>query len=303
MRASPALWCLVRFGPACLLAACSAEPEPDAPLPLEVAEQPACSASARQPFVLTRDGTLLSFDPAKRSFSRIARVSCWAPGMVVNSMAIDARGVAWINFIEWDFDDYLVGGAVYRASTIDGTCVATDVVLPSDWYRVGMTFSLEPEAPHHETMFVAAGPVEANCIFPVEHTGAGLAVVDTASGVLTPLGPFPEELGTASPFVTSNADGELFAFFSVRPPVLARIDKTTGAISDMQTLEGLECPGTFAFAFWEGDLYLFTAPAFDAGSSVTRYSLADGTLDVNYVSNVGFNIVGAGVSSCAPGEP
>jgi hypothetical protein len=53
----------------------------------------------------------------------------------------------------------------------------------------------------------------------------------------------------------------------------------------------------WAFAFWGGDFWLFTAPG--VASRVDRYRPSDGST-VTMKSNVGFNIVGAGVSTCAP---
>jgi hypothetical protein len=58
----------------------------------------------------------------------------------------------------------------------------------------------------------------------------------------------------------------------------------------------------FAFSFWGGDFYFYTATSTAANktTNVTRYSPKDGAIDKAYMQNIGFHIVGAGVSTCAP---
>ncbi|MCA9590689.1 MAG: hypothetical protein KC657_35560, partial [Myxococcales bacterium] len=53
----------------------------------------------------------------------------------------------------------------------------------------------------------------------------------------------------------------------------------------------------FAFAHWGGDFWLFTAP--QGKSQVTRLKYDDGTVET-VKTDVGFEVVGAGVSTCAP---
>jgi hypothetical protein len=56
----------------------------------------------------------------------------------------------------------------------------------------------------------------------------------------------------------------------------------------------------WAMAFWGGDFWLFTAPGVE--TRVDRYRPSDGTT-VTMISNLGFHVVGAGVSTCAPLQP
>jgi hypothetical protein len=67
------------------------------------------------------------------------------------------------------------------------------------------------------------------------------------------------------------------------------------------TLPGVDLGGAWAFAFWGGDFYLFTAPGGNGTSSlVTRYRPSDGSV-TQVAMAPGVTIVGAGVSPCAPG--
>jgi len=56
--------------------------------------------------------------------------------------------------------------------------------------------------------------------------------------------------------------------------------------------------GSWAFAFWGGDFYTFTAQDLNAGSVVTRFRPSDGS--IVQVGHTAESIVGAGVSTCAP---
>jgi len=78
-----------------------------------------------------------------------------------------------------------------------------------------------------------------------------------------------------------------------------------GAITDARPLPGVETPQAWAFTFWGEDFYLYTAPSALAGrtTNVTRYRPSDGSIDTGYMRDIGFRIVGAGVSTCAPIAP
>jgi hypothetical protein len=83
---------------------------------------------------------------------------------------------------------------------------------------------------------------------------------------------------------------------------VAQLDKTnSNALSDVM-LSGVAPPADWAFSFWGGAFYLYAAPGNNASgnSSVIRYDPTTGVVDTTYVADVGFQIIGAGVSTCAP---
>jgi hypothetical protein len=56
---------------------------------------------------------------------------------------------------------------------------------------------------------------------------------------------------------------------------------------------------TFAFAFWGGEFYLFyRVSGMGNSTNVYRYNLQSGIVEV--LKDTGKNIIGAGVSTCAP---
>jgi hypothetical protein len=151
-----------------------------------------------------------------------------------------------------------------------------------------------------ETLFVAGGSPSQPVLTP-----SILASLDTKSYALRVVGNFSPPL--YQPELTGTGAGDLFAFYSI--PVSAilpatgsaigQIDKTTGRITAQSNLPGVIQNNAWAFAFWGGDFYTFTAPVARGTSSVvTRFRPSDGT--VVRVARSDHLIVGAGVSTCAP---
>ena len=64
----------------------------------------------------------------------------------------------------------------------------------------------------------------------------------------------------------------------------------------------MEIGDAWAFAFWGGHFWLFTNPNMMGSSQVDRYDPSANTTTTE-VNSVGFRIVGAGVSTCAPVTP
>ena len=185
-------------------------------------------------------------------------------------------------------------------STLDASCQPTSISLYDGWYRMGMGFSSDAAGGAAETLFVTGTDALGG-------TSPGLGRIDIVAGTLAPVGEFSGALNGANAELTGNGDGRLFGFFTTTPVQVAEIDKGSGAIVSTAQLQGVETPFAWAFSFWGGDFYLYTAPdpnAFpDRTSNVTRYRPSDGSVDAAYMTNVGFRIVGAGVSTCAPLAP
>ena len=98
--------------------------------------------------------------------------------------------------------------------------------------------------------------------------------------------------------LTGTGDGRLYGFydngFGAR---LVQLDKKTGQYLSETSLPGVSKGSAWAFAFWGGDFWFFTAPA--SASTVTRYQPATKKIDVVGTLPAEL-IVGAGVSTCAP---
>ena len=128
----------------------------------------------------------------------------------------------------------------------------------------------------------------------------GLAQIDLTSNALLPIGAFDGALAGKNAELTGNGNAHLFGFFVTTPVEIAEIDKTSGKILSTTALPQVPTPNSWAFSFWGGDFYLYTATPTSPSTNVNRYRPSDGTTDPAYMTDIGFTIVGAGVSTCAP---
>jgi hypothetical protein len=193
-------------------------------------------------------------------------------------MAVDRQGVAWVLY-----DD----GSLYNVSTEDASCTPTTFVTDDpSFQQFGMGFVADAPGSASETLYVAS------------YYGGGLGTIDTRNLSLSSVGPYDAIDQMAE--LTGTYGAELYGFFTTAPPIVARIDPATAKILSQAPQPTLDIGAAWAMAFWGGDFWLFTAPG--AESQIDRYRPSDGTT-VTVKSNVGFHIVGAGVSTCAPLGP
>jgi hypothetical protein len=246
-----------------------------------------CSEAAKLIYVLTDTGLLYSFKPDEKLFTLVGPMSCPTAAQP-NSMAVDRQAVAWVNYVDNNgISDS--AGTIWRVSTADASCApAPSVNLPAGWYRIGMGYSTDSAGGDSESLFV---------------TGIGLngSLGRIANDMLVPVANFSGSLQNQDAELTGTGDGRLFGFFTSNPVAVAELDKTTAAALSNVPLPTVEVPNAWAFSFWGGDFYLYTASL--GNSRVNRYRPSDGTVDPNYMPDVGFRIVGAGVSTCAPLTP
>ena len=265
-----------------------------------------CTDAAKLIYVLSSDNELYSFNPLQKDFQKIGALGC-NTSMSPNSMAVDRDAVAYVNYVE---SDPVLGGdtagSVFKVSTTDASCKPTPIKLISGWFRLGMGFSSDAAMGASEKLFVTGtGDVGGN-------TSPGLGRIDLTTNSLVTLGQFTGKLAGQSAELTGTGDARLFGFFTTTPVEVAEINKgdqggQAGTILNSKPLPKVETPAAWAFSFWGGDFYLYTAPdsASNPGrtTNVSRYRPSDGTTDPAYMTNIGFTIVGAGVSTCAPVEP
>lgn len=265
------------------------------PVPIRDAGFRACTEAAQLVYVLSEENDLYAFQPNLRRFTRIGPLRC-PTTFRPNSMAIDRDAIAWVNYI----DPASSTGVIYRVNTADATCTAARAIdLPQDFRQLGMGFSTAGVDSADETLFVAGTGSSTR-------EGPGLARID-AAGALARIGGFSGALRGRNAELTGTGDGRLYGFFTTTPVQVAQIDKSTGAITSTRMLPTVETPDDWAFSFWGGAFYLYTSPSQSSHpertSNVTLYRPSDDTVDPAYMVNVGFRIVGAGVSTCAPIAP
>ncbi|MBW2536136.1 MAG: hypothetical protein JRI55_31905 [Deltaproteobacteria bacterium] len=259
-----------------------------------------CAEGAGLVYLLSADGDLHSFDPLERKFERIGELKCPAEaGARPNSMAVDRSGTAWVNYGD---------GSLWRASTTDGSCEPTEFQpYQHGFSRMGMAFATTGRDLMEETLFVWGGararfqpgvkpPKPAGNHGP--RPGKGLASIDREKLELLPVGDDRGPLSTRQAELSGTGEGKLYGFFSTRPATLAEIEPQTGSTLKAKALKKVRTGRAWAFAFWGGDFWFFWAPR-GKSSNVSRLSGRTGKTET-VLKDVGFTVVGAGVSTCAP---
>ena len=244
-----------------------------------------CSAAAKLVYVIDDAGILYSFDPSSLTFTKIGSTHC--PGASgTNSMAVDRSATAWVN------DQ---NGQIYKVSTADASCTTTTFLPRQHGFgtQFGMGFSADMAGGSAETLYVDG------------IGGKGLATIDLGTMTLNPIGLFSSPLTRADCELTGTGDGRLYGFFTNRPASVAQIDKTNASILSNAPQVGVNTGTDWAFSFWGGSFYLYTAnTTFKPRdtSNVTQYDPVAVTTKI-VLTQIGFRIVGAGVSTCAPVTP
>lgn len=251
---------------------------------------PECAEETKDVFVVSEDNTFYSFHPPTLAFKNLGRISCPTGGATPTSMAVDRNGIAWVRHSD---------ASMWKVSTKDLSCEATAFVPPQNadgaFTKFGMGFATTSKGGSGEELFVS------------DNGGAGLAKINLSTLQMTFVGAYTGDLQGKTSELTGTGDGKLYGFFVTAPAVIAEISKGTGEILDPKPLANTYAGNAWAFSFYGGDFYVYThsdgnnggPPLAGGGSDVTRYRPSTGEVSV-VKPKVGFKIVGAGVSTCAP---
>ncbi len=243
-----------------------------------------CATAARWVYLVDSDQSFLRFQPDDLSITTVGRLDC-VGGVSPFSMSVDRNGQAWV--LHQD-------RRIYKVSTTDASCTPTDYTPNQNGLELfGMGFAADADMSTEETLFVAGGGSSS-----VASGTSTLASIDDVSLALSTVGSLP-----GWPELTGTGSGELWGFFpDTSPPSVRRIDKSTATTTEsfgMPALSG-STPAAWAFAFWGGRFYVFYQALLDPSTNVWRVD-PDGTV-TQILTNIGYRIVGAGVSTCAPVE-
>lgn len=235
-----------------------------------------CEDTSDLIYVISReDGTVYLFDPPTLSFTALGQPACntrQTPG----SMAISRNGHAFVRYA----DD-----SVYDIDLATLACTPTNYSdRRTGFGSFGMGYATDSSNTWRDQLYVA--------------NADRLAMMDSSTWSVTPIGTIPSQAE-----LTGNAQGELWAILPLeRPAKLVELDKTNGRSLQSLSLAGFpnaQNIDTFAFATWNGDFYLFIRESGMGNHSDVYKVTSTGTL-TKEVTNIGFDIVGAGVSTCAP---
>jgi len=251
---------------------------------------PTCATGADLVYVASEERNLYSFDPTTVSFSLLGNIDC-ANGIYVNSMAIDRNATAWINFGD---------GSLWKADTQHPVCTATGYLPNQQGVGLfGMGFAAKTAGGTDDLLFID------------DLSGGGLGYIDQSTMSLMRLGPFTGALANDYCELTGTSNASLFGFFAGSPLAdagaasVVQLDPSSEGAVTRWPLPTIDTGSDWAFAAWGGDFYLFTADKYDMTdpyTTVTRFRPSDGSVTV-LAQNIGFRIVGAGSSTCAPVAP
>jgi len=247
-----------------------------------------CTDAARLVYVLSLEGDLYSFAPADKKFTKVGALNCTSGGKTFTtvSMAVDRNAVAWVNMR--DQLSFTGESLMFNVDTKTAACTPTNI--KGSWG--GMGFSTNAGSTDQETLFLIGAGSGLN---------GALLSVDFAAEKIVQVADLKEQVDLE---LTGTGDGRLYGFLQSDPLAIAQVDKTTAAFSNKAPLATVPQPQPpmFAFSFWGGDFYVYTATDTSPSktTNVARYRPSDKSLDAAYMTNIGFHIVGAGVSTCAP---
>jgi hypothetical protein len=265
--------------------------EPDTFIPFDAPDE--CpDAGSTLIYVITTQNVLMSFYPPTGGFNTIGTISCPDTGSPF-SMAVSRSGIAYVVFTP--------SGNLFRVSTKTAACQPTPFVSGSGGFPTlfGMGFSADmsdagPIGDGGETLYLAGSTT-------VGTTPVVLGALDTNTFATRTIGVTQPNIFASE--LTGTGAGDLFGFYLSSPTTtgsgnIGQIDKNTAVVTNQVSPPGVDINGGWAFAFWGGDFYTFTAPD-GTDTTVQRYRPSDGSV-VTVSGLTGLTVVGAGVSTCAP---
>ncbi len=261
---------------------------PSASVPLSGVINTPCSEASQFIYTVDLNGTFSQFNPTALTFSKIGVLDCPTGQSLLADppfdMAVDQNAVAWVVYNDGQF---------FQVDTTSAACQATNFAgAPLGYVEFGMGFVFDPST-NLDTLYISGSAAQT----PVPQN---IATVAFPSLTATTIG----TVSIGFPDLTGTGDGELWAFApsydSVSgSSVLAQLNPSNGASLATFPLPNLDSAfdtnGGWAMKFWGGSFWIFI------NNSV--YTVSRTTQAVEEVlpnDGTGREIVGAGVSTCAP---
>ena len=236
-----------------------------------------CTDTSDLIYVIDRDDEeLFLFDPESYALDSLGVLDCdmWVSPA---SMGVARDGFAYVRYSDQ---------SLYRVDLENFQCELTSYEDSHDFGSFGMGYSTNSAYTWQDQLYVA--------------NAHSVAKLSTQDWTVSQLGSIPSQAE-----LTGNAEGELWAFLPLESPAeLVQLDKGSGAVIETVQLPGFPEPATidtFAFATWGGEYFLFVR-TFGMGSSTDVYRVTENGEMSMAVQGLGINVVGAGVSTCAPTE-
>lgn len=195
--------------------------------------------------VLSDASELYSYDPVQNEFAKITELDCAGQSQPY-SMAVDARGHAWVLF----------------ASSQDFRTL--DVNAPNGCENPGYTPGQAGFGLFGMAFSTTSETSTCEQIFALSYSGSGPFGEGPGIGKLGKLDPETLALEKIADIdydggeLAGTGNGRLFAFAGVNPAKLVEYDKATGSSIATTPLTGLSKTTASAFAFFAADIYFFT---------------------------------------------
>jgi streptogramin lyase len=251
-------------------------------VPLSAFINTICTEAGQFIFTVDSNGRFSRFDPRTLTYVDVAQHLNCPGGTSPFSMNVDQAGIAWIIFAD---------GQLFSVETSNGACSATTYVPgQSGFFTYGMG-SMWNSQTATDTLFISGNGA-----------GSQLGILGLPSLVVTPVGPIP----MPSVELAGTGDGQLWAFspagIAGGTAELGRIDPTSGSLLEHYTLPNVTSGGGWAIKFFGGSFFIFI------GTDVWKLDRASldptqpqpTTPAKRVLVSPGRDIVGAGVSTCAP---
>ncbi len=263
--------------------------QPALDVPLSAYVNTLCTQAGQYIYTVDVGGTFSRFDPASLSSTTIGQLSCpTSPSNSPFSMNLDQNAVAWVLFMD---------GNIFTVDTATGACAATSYVPGQKGMQVFGMGSVFDAAQGTDTLYLAGGAT-----FPVGQSTLG--TLDLTTLTTSVIGQTTVENAE----LAGTGDGQLWAFSPGSPgpsgttPLLARLDPATGTTLEQYQLASISSFGGYAVKFWGGAFYIFIgADVWQVARSTLVPGMTAPTSPPTLVfTSPGLDVVGAGVSTCAP---
>jgi hypothetical protein len=250
---------------------------PTAVVPLSAYVNTVCVEASQWIYVVDDRGLFAKFDPATLTFTDIAQLQC-GESSTPNSMAVDQNAVAWVAYQD---------GRMFQVDTTTGACTPTNFQVGQDGLVVfGMGFVFDPNT-GNDTLYIAGGgstQVAQSTLATVSMPGLIVSPVGTVDGL---------------PELSGLGDGTLWGFvpdFEAvnKTATLTQIDPANGNTIVSYSYPTLTGTSSWAMKFWGGYFYIFV------GDTIFQVSRNAPKTYSTALLHSGRNVVGAGVSTCAP---
>ena len=237
-----------------------------------------CTEASREIFLIGRDSSrLYSFSPNVGLLTLVGALDCSQWAGTPASMGVTRDGVGYVRYAY---------NEVFEVDLFTADCVPTSY-QDTGFDSFGMGYATTAASTTLDTLYVANSDT--------------LGILDTTTWQISTVGSLPSQTE-----LTGTGAGELWAILPLEdPPIVAQLETTSAVFLQTIALPGLPDASvidTFAFAHWGGSLWIFIR-SYGVGNTTDVYQVTpSGTLVLAW-PDLGIDVVGAGVSTCAPIVP